>query len=88
MRHFSSQTDALTQRGMRVNRFADVHRVRAHLDGQGDFAQHVARVRADDAAAQDLAVATASMAVSQSSFGAVVEQEFGEAFGAPVLPRI
>ena len=42
---------------MRMNRLANVHRVRAHLDGQGDFADHVARVRADHAAAQDLAVA-------------------------------
>jgi hypothetical protein len=41
---------------MRVDGLADVHRVCAHLDGQGDFADHVARMRADHAA-QDLAVA-------------------------------
>ena len=34
------------------------------FDGQGDLADHVARMRADHAAAQDLAVAPASMAVS------------------------
>jgi len=40
-----------------VDGFADVHSVCAHLDGQSDLANHVARVRADHAAAQDLAVA-------------------------------
>ena len=35
----------------------NVHRVRAHLDGQRDLANHVARMRANHAAAQDLAVA-------------------------------
>jgi hypothetical protein len=40
-----------------VDGLADVHGVGAHLDGQGDLADHVARVGADDAAAQDLAVA-------------------------------
>ncbi len=84
MRHFCRQADALPQRRMRVNRLADVHRVCAHLDGQRDLAQHVARVGTDDAAAQNFAVATASTAVSQSSFWAVIKQEFGEAFGAPV----
>ena len=65
---------------MRVDRLADVHRVRAHLNGQRDLAQHITRVGADDAAAQALAVAM--------GFRAVVEQEFGETLGAPVLPRI
>ncbi|AMK21395.1 gamma-glutamyl kinase [Sphingobium sp. TKS] len=55
---------------------ADVHRVGAHLDGQGDLADHVAGVRADDAAAQDAAVAV--------RLGAVVEQQLGKAFVAPV----
>jgi anti-sigma factor RsiW len=35
-----------------MDRLADVHRVRAHLDGQHDLADHVARVRADDGAAK------------------------------------
>jgi len=69
---------------VRVYGFADVHRVGAHLYGQSDFAYQIARVGTDDAAAQDLAVATASMAVSQSSLGAVVEQELGKALGAAV----
>ena len=64
MRHLGRHTNALAQRGVRVYGFADVHRVGAHLDGQSDFAQHVALIGADDAAARDLAVATASMAVS------------------------
>ena len=37
--------------------FADVHGICAHLNRQGDLANHVARVGADHAAAQDLAVA-------------------------------
>jgi len=57
MRHLRCHTYALAQRGMRVNRLADVHRIRAHLNGQRNLANHVARVRADHAAAQDLAVA-------------------------------
>ena len=80
MRHLCRQTDALAQRGVPVNRLVNVHRVCAHLDGQRDLAQHVTGVGADDAAAQDLAVAM--------GFRAVVEQEFAKAFGAPVLPRI
>jgi thioredoxin reductase len=36
---------------MRMDRAADVDRVRAHLDRQRDLADQVARVRADDAAA-------------------------------------
>ena len=42
---------------MRVNRLADVYRIRTHLNRQSDLADHVARMRADHAAAQDLAVA-------------------------------
>ena len=38
---------------MRVDRLADVDRVGAHFDRQRDFADQVARVRADDAAADD-----------------------------------
>ena len=84
MRHLGRHADALAQRGVWVYGFADVHRVGAHFDGQSDFANQVARVGADDAAAQDLAVAVASMAVSQSSFGAVVKQQLGKALGAAV----
>ena len=35
--------------------FADVCRVAAHFDGQADFANHIAAVRADDTAADDTA---------------------------------
>jgi hypothetical protein len=55
MRHLRRHANTLAQRGVGVNGFADVHRVCAHLDGQGNLANHVARVRADHAAAQDLA---------------------------------
>jgi hypothetical protein len=40
-----------------VDGFADVHGVCAHLNRQSDLANHVARMRAHHAAAQDLAVA-------------------------------
>jgi hypothetical protein len=76
MRHFRRHAYALAQRRVRMYGFANVHRVCAHLDGQRDFANQVARVGADDAAAQNLAVAM--------RFGAVVKQQLGEAFGAPV----
>jgi len=57
MRHLSRHANALAQRGVGVNSLADVHGVGAHLDGQADFANHVACMRANHAAAQDLAVA-------------------------------
>ena len=43
----------LAERRMRMDRLADVDRVGAHLDRQRDLADHVAGVRADDAAADD-----------------------------------
>ena len=55
---------------------ADVHGVCAHFDSQGNLADHVAGVRADDAAAQDLAVAVAP--------GRIVEQQLGQALVATV----
>ena len=57
MGHLGRHADALAQRGVGMDGFADVHRVRAHLNGQCDLADHVTRVRADHAAAEDLAVA-------------------------------
>ena len=57
MRHFRRHADAFAQRGVWVDGFADVHSVCAHLNRQSDLANHVARVRAYHAAAQDLAVA-------------------------------
>ena len=62
MRHLRRHADAFAQRRVWVDGFADVRRVGAHLDGQSDLANHVARVRADHAAAQVLAVAGGSMA--------------------------
>ena len=72
MRHLRRHADALTQRRVGVDGFADVHRVCAHFDGQRNLANHVARVRADHAAAQDLAVAVGLGAglVSPSCAGA------------------
>ena len=76
LRHFRRHTDALAQGWMRVDRLADVHRIRTHLDRQRHLADHVARVRADHTAAQDLAVAM--------GFGAVIEQQLGHALIATV----
>ena len=56
---------------MRVNRLADVHRIRAHFDGQRNLTNHVARMRADHAAAQDLAVAV--------GFWRIIKQQLGDA---------
>ncbi len=57
MRHLCRHADAFAQRGVGVDGFADVNRICAHLNRQSDLANHVARMRADHAAAQDLAVA-------------------------------
>ena len=62
--------DALSQRGVGVNGFADIHRVCAHLNSECTVANHVACMGAHDAAAQNLAVAM--------GLRAVVKQEFGE----------
>ena len=64
MRHFCRHTDALAQCRMRMNGFANIHCICAHLNGQCNLANHVARMGADHAAAQDFAAAPASMAVT------------------------
>ena len=66
MRHFRRHADALTQRRVRVNRLAYIDRVRAHFNRQRDLANHVAGMRADHAAAQNLAVAVRFRAVNCS----------------------
>ena len=55
MRHLSRHANTLAQSGGRIDRLADVHSVCAPLNRQRNLANHVARVRADHAAAQDLA---------------------------------
>ncbi len=72
MRHLGRHADALAQRGMGVDGFADVDGIGAHFDGECNFTDHVAGVGADDAAAQNLAVAM--------GFGGIIEQQLGEAF--------
>ena len=59
-----------------MDRLANVHGICAHLNRQGDLTDHVARMRADHAAAQDLAVTM--------RLWRVVEQQLGDAFVAPV----
>ena len=55
MRHLSSHADAFAQHVVRVDGFANVHSVCAHLNRQRDLAHHVARVLAHHATAEDLA---------------------------------
>ena len=76
MRHLRRHANAFAQRRVRMNSLANVHSVCAHLNGQSDLANHVARVCADHATAEDFAVAV--------GFGAVVKQQFGHAFVAAI----
>ena len=69
MRNLRRHTDTLTQRGVRVNRLADVDAIGTHLDGQSHFTNHVAGMRADHAAAQDLAVAIRLRTVVKQQLG-------------------
>jgi len=57
-----------------MDRAADVHRIRPHLDRQCDLADEIAGVRADDAAADD-------------ALRLLVEQQLGEALVAAVGDR-
>ena len=50
MRHLSRHADAFAQRGVRVNRLADVYCICTHYNGQRKLANHVASVSADHAA--------------------------------------
>ena len=76
MRNFCRHADAFTQSWMRVNGLADIYGIRTHLNRQRHFANHVARMRADHAAAQDLAVAV--------GFWAVIKQQLGDTFVAAI----
>ncbi len=53
MRHFRRHADALAQRGVWVDGFADIHSVCTHLDGECNLAIHIACMSADHAAAKD-----------------------------------
>ena len=57
MRNLRRHAHALAQGRVRMDGLADVHRVGAHFNGQRNLANHVAGVRADNAATEDLAVA-------------------------------
>ena len=76
MRHLCRHADALAQHGVRMNRLADAYRISAYFDGQRNLANHVARMRADHAAAQDLAVTV--------RLWAVIKKQFGDPFVAAV----
>jgi hypothetical protein len=76
MRHLRRHANGLPQRRIRVNRLADVHGIGTHLNGQGNLADHVARMGADHATAQNLAPAC-GMAMG---LGAVIKQQLGDAF--------
>ena len=76
MRNLRRHANAFAQRGVWVNRFTNIHRIRAHLNRQRNLADHVTRVGADHAAAKNLAVAV--------GFRRIVKQQFGNAFVAAV----
>ena len=60
--NFSRHTDGCPEAAILVNRLADVHRIRAHLNDRRDLANHVAGMRAPHATTKYLAVAPARMA--------------------------
>ena len=76
MRYFRRHANAFAQRRMRVNGFANVYGISAHLDGKCNLANHVARMCAHNAATQNLAVAM--------RFVGVVKQQLGETFVAAI----
>ena len=59
-----------------MNRLADIDRICAHLYGQRNLTNHVARMRADHAATEDLAVTVGLIAV--------VKQQLGDTFIAAI----
>ena len=60
--NFSRHTDGFPEAAILVNRLADVHRIRAHLNDQRNLANHVVGMRAPHATTKYLAVAPARMA--------------------------
>ena len=57
MRHFCRHADALAQRGVWVDGLADIDSVCTHLNRQRNLTNHVACMCADNAAAEDTAMA-------------------------------
>ena len=76
MGNFGRHADALAQGRMRVNGFANVNGVSAHFNGQGYFANHVASMCANHAAAKNLAMTV--------RIRAIVKQQLGDPFVAPI----
>jgi len=76
MGHLGGHADTLAQGGMRMNGFANVDGIGAHLDGQRNLANHVARVRTHDAATQDLPVAV--------GLRRIIKEQLGETFVATI----
>ena len=69
--HFRRHADQFAQCRMRMDGLADVDRIASHLDGEANLADQVARMGADDAAAEHAVVG-------------FIEQELGEALVAPI----
>ena len=57
LEHFGRHADGFRERRVRVNGFADVDRIAPHLHRETHFADQIARMRADDAAAKEAMVA-------------------------------
>ena len=58
MCHFRRHSNAFAQRRVRMNGLADIGRIATHLDRQRHFADHVAGIGADDAAADEEALSS------------------------------
>src|SRR5436190_22957136 len=71
LEHFRRHADRFAQCRMRVDGLADVDRIASHLHGEADLADQVARMGADDAAAEQAVIG-------------LIEQQFGESLVAPV----
>ena len=76
MCNFRRHADGFPKRRMRMDRLANIHRVGAHFNGQRYLANHVTGMRADHAAAQNLAVSV--------RLRAVIKQQLGDPFVATI----
>jgi hypothetical protein len=57
LEHFGRHADGFRERRVRVNGLADVDGIAPHLDCEAHFADQIARMRADDSAAEEAMIA-------------------------------
>ena len=83
------RADGFAQCRMRVNRLADVYRICPHLNRQRNLADHVARMGADHAAAQDFDTGFHGgdlLAVGRAAYGLQPLRFIGPAQGLVAQP--